>query len=245
MARNATTTKYEIIQVASDYFFSVGYSNTSPKMIAKKLELSPGNITYYFKSKEHLLAVIVEMLCDFHEQMLTYEADKGYSPAASICIELMSVATACAENEIARDFFVATFQSEICRNYLREKHVARAKRIFAKQCENWTDEQFQSAELLVMGLQYAAVVTTDAEVSLHTRISDALNQILDIYRVDEETRQRVIEDALALDIRKISKQVFQEFVDYVHRTNAQTLKEKSLDTRKKNNVASKLSEVIV
>ena len=34
--RRVVTTKYEIIQVASEFFMSVGYSNTSPKMISNE-----------------------------------------------------------------------------------------------------------------------------------------------------------------------------------------------------------------
>ena len=78
MARSATTTKYEIIQVASEFFFDVGYSSTSPKMIAEKLGLSTGNITYYFKTKEHLLLEIVKLLCDFQWKMLEASTSGGF-----------------------------------------------------------------------------------------------------------------------------------------------------------------------
>ncbi len=223
MARTRVTTKYEIIQVASEFFFDVGYSNTSPKMIAEELGISTGNITYYFPTKEHLLSIIVEMLCDFQWKMLEVEADRGVGSVASICLETMTVAVACEESEIARDFFIAAFQSELCRNYLRGNHVERAKKIFAKQCSDWTDEQFHQAELLVMGLQYAALVPTDADISLKTRIASALNQILSIYNIDEEARKKEIEKVLEMDCRGISKRVLQEFVYYVEKTNEETL----------------------
>lgn len=224
MARSATATKYEIICVASKFFMEVGYSNTSPKMIAKELGLSTGNITYYFPSKEHLLSVIVEMLCDFQWKMLEAEIDMGIGSAASICLETMSVAVACDENEIARDFFVTTFQSELCRNYLRQNHVERAKKIFREECADWTDEQFHQAELLVMGLQYAAIIPTDADIPLKTRLEGALGQILSIYNVDEEIGQKEIKKVLAKDCRGISRRVISEFVDYVEKSNEQTLK---------------------
>lgn len=223
MARRVITTKNEIIQVASEFFLKVGYSATSPKMIAEELGMSTGNITYYFPTKEHLLSVIVEMLCDFQWKMLGTEADRGIGSVASVCLETMTVASACAENEIARDFFTATFQSEMCRNYLRNNHVERAKKIFAKNCEDWTDEQFHEAEILVMGLQYAAIVATDAQISLDVRIEGALNQILSIYNVDEETRKKEIERVLKMDCRGIGKRVLKEFVGYVEKTNEQTL----------------------
>lgn len=234
MARTrVTTTKYEIIQVASEFFFDVGFSNTSPKMIAEELGLSTGNITYYFPTKEHLLLVLVEMLCDFQLKMLEEEADIGMGSVASICLETMTVAVACNESHIARDFFVAAFQSELCRNYLRENHVERAKKIFQKECGSWTDGQFQQAELLVMGLQYAAIAPTNADVPLHTRIASALNQILSIYNIDEQTRQREIEKVLARDCRGISKRVLEAFTGFVAKKNEHTLEQMIKGNRRK------------
>ena len=225
MARAGTTTKYEIIQTAAEFFFTEGFSNTSPRMIAEKLGLSTGNITYYFKSKEHLLLTTVEELCNFQWNMLEAEIDKGIGSAASICLETMTVAVACDESEIARDFFIATFQSQLCRNHLRQNHVDRAKKIFASECDGWTDEQFHQAELLIMGLQYSAIAPTDANIPLKMRLSGALNQILSIYNVDEETRREEIQKVLDKDCREISKRVLEAFTDFVKKKNAKTLSE--------------------
>ena len=238
MARGrVVTTKYEIIQVASEFFMSVGYSNTSPKMIAEELGLSTGNITYYFPTKEHLLAVVVEMLCDFQWRMLEAEADRGIGSAASICLETMTVAVACDESEIARDFFTAAFQSELCRNFLRENHVERAKKIFATECGAWTDEEFHQAELLVMGLQYAAIVPTNADIPVKTRIAGALNQILSIYNVGADMRKEEIDRVLKHDCRGISKRVLQEFVSFVEKTNDKTLEAMIQNNRRKSSIA--------
>ena len=233
MGRGTTTTKYEIIQVASELFFETGYSNTSPKMIAEELGLSTGNITYYFPTKEQLLLVIVQMLCDFQMIMLEAEANIGIGSVASVCLETMTVAVACDESEIARDFFTAAFQSGLCRNYLRENHVERAKKIFAKECGDWTDEQFHQAELLVMGLQYAAIVPTNAGISLKIRIAGALNQILSIYNLDEATRQKEINKVLAKDCRGISKRVLEEFISFVVKQNEKTLERMIKGNRRK------------
>ncbi len=235
MARTrVTTTKYEIIEVASEFFFKVGYSNTSPKMIAEELGLSTGNITYYFPTKEHLLSVLVEMLCDFQLKMLEAEADIGMGSVAAICFETMTVAVACEESEIARDFFTAVFQSELCRNYLRENHVKRAKRIFKNECSDWTDDEFQEAELLVMGIQYAAIVTTNADISLKTRIAGALNQVLSIYNIDEDTRKKEIETVLEKDCREISKRVLDGFLRFVEKANTQALEQMIKGNRRNN-----------
>ncbi len=216
--RKSKLIKHEIIKTATTLFLEVGYSKTSPQMIAKKLEISTGNLTYHFPTKEHLLAVLVEMLCDFQEKLLEYEADKGLSSNMSICIELMTVASACEENEIAKDFFVSTFQSPMCLDYLRKNHVERAKRIFAEQCKDWTDEQFVEAEILVQGIDYATIISNDASLPLDVRISGALNQIMNIYNVPEEIRKEKIEKILAMDCRGLGKRVLKEFISYVENT---------------------------
>ena len=223
--RRKTITKYEIIQVASELFFERGYSATSPGAIASVLQISTGNLTYYFPTKEHLLSVVVEMLCEFQWKLFEIEADKGMESIGSVCLELMIVAAACQENEIAKDFFTAVFQSELCRDYLRKNHITRAKRILQDYCSDWTEEQFVQAEILVMGIQYSTISIDDSILPLKTRISGALNQILSIYNVNEEEKNAEIKKVLEMDCRKIGKKVLTEFINYVNIHNEQTLEE--------------------
>lgn len=231
--RRVNTTKLEIVQLATKLFLELGFSSTTPKMICDELDISTGNLTYYFPTKEHLLCVLAEMLCDFQWKMFESVSGNGYGSISSICIEMMTVASACEENEIARDFFTAVFESEICRNYLRNNHVERAKQIFAKECEGWTDLQFEEAELLVMGLQYTTVAASDANIPLKTKIAGALDRILDIYQVDKETRMCEIENVLQMDCRGVSKRVLSEFIAFVDKTNNEALDEIRMTIRKR------------
>ena len=77
--RRGHTTKMEIIQVALRTFMKKGYSNTSAKVICEELDISTGNLTYHFPTKEHILTVLVEMLCDFQWKMMERETDEGRS----------------------------------------------------------------------------------------------------------------------------------------------------------------------
>lgn len=233
MARPQSTRKFEIIKTASEYFFSIGFSKTSPQMIAKKMNMSTGNITHYFPTKEHLLCVIVEMLCDFQWKMFQGGSEQDYGSINSICMEMMTVATGCEQSEIARDFFSAVFESEMCRNYLRNNHVKRAKQIFAKECEGWTNQDFEQAELMVMGLQYSTIAANDADIPLKIKISGALDRVLDIYRVDEMVRKREIEKVMNIDYKGISEQVISEFITFVNKTNSDALDEMKKTVRKR------------
>ena len=212
-------TKNAIIRVAIEMFLERGFTNTSARAIAAELGISTGNITFYFPSKEHLLMVLVEMLCDSQWSMLEQQADEEETALMAFCMETMTVAAACEQNEIARDLFLSVFQSELCRNLLRENHVARAERIFSEYCGDWTHQQFRIAEILVMGIQHAVIIPTDVEIPLSERIAGALNQILSIYGVPENNRAENIRRILALDYNDIRQRVREGSLRYVDQLN--------------------------
>lgn len=212
-------TKNAIIRVAIEMFLERGFTNTSARAIAAELGISTGNITFYFPSKEHLLMVLVEMLCDSQWSMLEQQADEEETALMAFCMETMTVAVACEQNEIARDLFLSVFQSELCRNFLRENHVARAERIFSEYCGDWTHQQFRIAEILVMGIQHAVIIPTDVEIPLSERIAAALNQILSIYGVPENNRAEKIRRILALDYNDIRQRVREASLRYVDQLN--------------------------
>lgn len=212
-------TKNAIIRVAIEMFLERGFTNTSVRAIAAELGISTGNITFYFPSKEHLLMVLVEMLCDSQWSMLEQQADEEETALMAFCMETMTVAAACEQNEIARDLFLSVFRSELCRNLLRENHVARAERIFSEYCGDWTHQQFRIAEILVMGIQHAVIIPTDVEIPLSERIAAALNQILSIYGVPENNRAEKIRRILALDYNDIRQRVHEGSLRYVDQLN--------------------------
>lgn len=235
MARSVTTTKQEIIHVATELFLEKGVSATSPKMIADKLDISTGNITYYFHTKEHLLAVLADMLCEFQGKMMEEKADDGVSSIMAICLEFAAMAAMCEENEIAKDFYLSTYASDLCLEIIQRNDMNRAKEVFRAYRPDWTDEQFAEAEIIVSGIEQASFRTNELSPVLETRISGAVDLILFIYGVPEETRKMKIDKVLAMDYREISRGVFQRFKEFVAETTEQKLEEMLLKIRKKNN----------
>ena len=216
---NLESTKNKILRVSTTMFLEVGYSKTSPQMIAKELGISTGNLTYYYPTKEHLLAVLTDLLCKYQWKLIKDEADDGISSLLALCFELMTMAAACEESEVAKDFFVSTYQSPKCLEIIHNNDTARAKEVFAEYCPDWTDEQFREAEILVAGIEHATLNAIDKTVPLETRISGALNAIMTIYNVPEEIRRIKIDKVLAMDYRSIGKRIFNEFKEYVEKEN--------------------------
>ena len=218
-------TRLEIIRVASRMFLEDGYSKTPIRAICAELDISPGHLMFYFPTKEHLLAEVVDMLCDFQWQLIKRITDEGATQLMAICFELTTMTSACEESEIARDFYISSYTSPITLEIIRKNDARRARDIFSKYCEGWSDTQFLEAETLISGIEYATMMTTASSSPLDVRISGALNALMMIYNVPEETRKEKIGKALAMDYRNISKQILSEFISYVNETTEAAFEE--------------------
>lgn len=218
-------TKLEIIQVATQKFLENGYSNTSVKAICNELEMSTGNLTFHFPTKEHLLAELVEILCDFQWKMMEDEANEGYSSIMAVCLELTAMAVMCEEDAIAKDLYISAYSSPLSLEIIRRNDAERAKQVFGDYCGGWSDELFAEAETLVSGIEYATLMTTPDSAPLDVRISGALNSILQTYRVPEETRKIKIAKVFAMDYRSIGRRVLKEFKEFVAQTNEHALEQ--------------------
>ena len=164
--RRINTTKLEIVQTALHLFLENGFSNSSARFLCNKLDISLGNLTFHFTSKDHLLAELVKMLCDFQWKMMKEEADDGISLVLAVCLELMAMASAAEENETAKDLFISAYKCPMTLEIIRKNDFERAKTVFYDYCSDWTDEQFREAEVLVSGIEYATLMTTETSSPL-------------------------------------------------------------------------------
>lgn len=218
-------TKAEIVQTSTELFLKNGYSHTTIKEICEELEMSKGNLTFHYPTKEHLLAELVDMLCSFQRKMMEQEADEGFSSVMAICLELVAMASMCEEDDIARDLYISAYTSPMSLTKIRLNDARRAKQVFAQYCPDWTEEQFTEAETLVSGIEYATLMTTSDSAPLDVRIAGALELILKIYNVPEELRAMKIKRVMAMDYRSIGRRVLAEFMEYVQQTNYDALEQ--------------------
>lgn len=215
------STRLEIIRVSAARFLEEGYTNTSVSSLCNEMDISPGNFTFHFPQKEMVLAVMVDELCDFQRKMMETEAQEGYSSVMSLCLELAAMASICDEDEIARDFYLSAYASDLCLGIIRENDAKRAREVFGEYCSGWEDVHFAQAEVLVSGIEEATLRCVGPEIPLEIRLAGALNAILSIYKVPPETRTLKIDRVLSMDYRALGRRVLKEFKDYVNETNEQ------------------------
>ncbi|MBQ3220506.1 MAG: TetR/AcrR family transcriptional regulator [Clostridia bacterium] len=221
--RRKNTTRLEIIQVALKMFLERGYTNTSAKAICQELGISTGNLTYYFPTKEHILAVLVELLCDFQWKMIEKETDEGYSSLLSLCLELTAMTAICEESAIGKDFYLSAYTHPITLSIIRDNDAKKAKRVFGEYCKNWKDVNYREAEMLVSGIEFATMMPTERSAPLNVRIAGALGAIMMIYNVPEDIRRKKIDKVLAMDYLAIGKKVLSEFIKYTEEATESAL----------------------
>ena len=215
-------TRIEIVSEATRQFLEKGYSHTTVSAIAKSLGMSQGNLTFHYPTKEHLLAELVDILCDFHWKKMEIEADEGISSMLALCLELTAMAGACEDDPVIKDFFISTYTSPMCLAIIRKNDTKRSKEVFQSYRPEWSDEQFAEAELLVSGVEYATLMTAGPEIKFETRIAAALHNILGIYGIGPELRETKIKKVFAKDYRNIGKRTIAEFKQFVEEANEQT-----------------------
>ena len=219
----AELTRHEIIRVVANSFLNNGYTKTTIAMMASALKISKGNMTFYFPTKEHMLAELVDILGKYQWALMEEEAKDGYSSIMAVCLELLTIASACEQDEVAKDFFLSTYRSELCMEHIRKNDKERAKQVFKEYCPDWTDEYFEEAETLVSGIEYATLFTTSNSAPLEIRVGGALKTILSIYGVPKEIRDQKVHKVLSMDYQKLGLDTLKKFRKYVDESTEQAL----------------------
>lgn len=216
-------TRNEIVRGAANRFLNEGYSKTTVASMAKALNMSTGNMTFHFPTKEHMLAELVSILCRYQCKLMEEEAKEGYSSVIAVCLELLTIASACEQDEVAKDFFLSSYRSEVCMDLIRRSDKERAKEVFREYCTDWTEEQFTEAAALVSGIEYATLLTTGESASLELRVEGALRAILTIYNVPKELQDEKIKKVLSMDYRVLGMDTLRRFREFVDQTTEQAL----------------------
>lgn len=222
MAReNKINTRLEIIQVATRLFLERGYTNVLVSDIVGEIGISKGNLTFYFPTKEHLLAELIHRLCDFQWELMGKTAAEK-NPLTAYLLEITAMTASCCENPVAKELYVSAYTSQLSLEIIRENDTRKAKKIFAEYCPDWTGEDFIIAENIASGIEYSLFTGRQEQESA---IAAGLNAIMMVYHVPEEVRRQMTEDVLNMDYRRMGREMLEEFGQYVEEVNQKALDE--------------------
>ena len=217
--RKRGDTRMQIIRAGAKHFIGDGYTKTTMKKISQELDLSPGNITFYFPTKDHLLAVLVKELFNFQNLMVEKTTDYEKDPLFIYCMEFVSMVALCSENEVARDFYVSAYTSPYTLELIRKNDVTNSKSVFNSWCNNYTDSDWMATEIVVSGIKYGALMFSNQQTELCFVIEKALDSILNLYKVPQDIRVSYINRVLSINYIALGKRILDEFRKYLDKTN--------------------------
>ena len=125
--KGTTNTKYEILYVSMKSFLEKGYTKSYITTIAKTLQISTGNLTFWFPTKEHILAELVRELCAFQVKVEESGAQQEGDFLKAYLFELVMFASVCEENPNIKDLVVSAYTHPLSLGVIRANDTKRAK----------------------------------------------------------------------------------------------------------------------
>lgn len=81
---NEKPTRDQIVEAADQLFYRQGYEHTSFANIADTVQISRGNFYYHFKTKDEILAAVIELRLANTRRMLAHWESEAREPAERI-----------------------------------------------------------------------------------------------------------------------------------------------------------------
>lgn len=219
------TMKLDIMQTATRLFFERGFSKTTAAVLCKEMGIGTGNLTFYFPTKEHILASLAEVLCEFQWRLIEESTDEGKNSLLTYCTELAARSALCEENEQVRDLFISSYQHSLTLEIMRMNGVEKIKRVFKDFCVGWSEEQFVETSAIVSGIEYATLMTTKHSAPLPVRIAGAIESIMLIFGVPKDLRRTKITKTLNMDYKAIGRKILCDFKQFTEQVNQSALEE--------------------
>lgn len=223
--RKSNLTKLEIMQVAMKMFLEKGFTNTSAKAISNELNISTGNLTFYFHTKEHILLELTKEITQFHTKCIDKVAKKN-DDLYSYCWEVTAQIILCEENEQARDIYLAMYSHPSTLQHIKDWTAEKNKRILAERLSDWTIERFRKVENVTCCIERSALTEPCTEnYTIEDKIRLILTCLLKIYDINLEEREKVINKILETDYHKMGHDLLKQLTKYVENQNEKALNE--------------------
>lgn len=220
----ANTTRIEIMQVGTRMFLEKGFTETSVQAISEELEISKGNFTFHFPTKEHLLLELTKYLVKFHTREINIAKSEGLNNLLAYCWEVTAQIAMCEEHPQAKDFYRAIYAHPSTLSYIKNWTAAKNEALLSDKVPDWTTERFQLVENVASHIEMSALTEPCSEAyPLEDKITLTVDSLLKLYEIPKNERQEAIARILTIDYRGIGKKMFSEFIDYVERLNQQAL----------------------
>ncbi len=214
--RENNSTQQAIINTATRQFLVNGFHNTSAKMICRELDISPGNLTFWYPTKADILLEFTKKIMSYHERFIEYNKNKGEENIYTYCLEIVVQIALCEERENIRDIYYSMYSEPLTMAFLKDWTAQKNLNILGSYLKDWDLKRFRRAANVTCCIERSALAEPCTEdYSLEDKIQLTLTCLLKIYDFEKQERERIINKILATDYHKIKTEMLKELDKYI------------------------------
>lgn len=206
-------TGIEIVRSATKLFLQHGFTKTTFKMIEADSGIKTGAITYYFRTKEDMLFLLIEELMDYHADVLEDMNERMEDPLLSYATEIAMQIALCENDKNAWDLYHSAYDHPHTYEHIKMWSAEKNYTLLKERLPHWTEHDFMAKEVVASGIELAALKTDcDRHFTLEKKISVVLDSLMLLYEVPTDQRKSIIDKVLSLDCERIARDMFDRFV---------------------------------
>ena len=206
-------TEITIVKSAVKSFLTRGYSGTTIRMLSDDTGIKPGNITYYYRTKEDMVHVLIYELMDSHLDFIDEVQNDGHDVLVSYALEIACQVALCEVDEKAKDLYHAAYNLPKTLESIREWTAKKTYHMLGEKLPHFTFDDFRRIENVACCIELSAFVTPcDRYFTLKDKITLIIDSIMKLYDFEKSERERVIAEVLKHDCVKLGKEMFDKFV---------------------------------
>ena len=208
-----TETEIKVVKSAVKLFLQNGFSGTTIKMISDDTGIKPGNITYYYRTKEDMLLVLMQEIMDFHLDMIDEAEERLNDPLVAYATEVTAQIALCETDAAAKDLYYSAYNHPKTFENIKDWTAKKNFHLLGSLLPDYTEEDFRHLENVACCIELSAFVTAcDRYFTLEDKISLILDSLMKLFDINKNERKRVIEQILGLDYVKLGRDMFERFV---------------------------------
>lgn len=211
MRKGSYETKRRILSVCVRLFLEQGYKNTTVSQIVEQSGVARGSYQNIFRTKDSILAELVEVMFEGQFSAAKKLSQAGVSPVCVYAVET-AIQLALAElNENLREMYIEAYSVPETAEYIYLHTTSELKEVFGKYLPECTESDFYEIEIGTAGLMRSYMAKKcDIHFTLEKKQKRFLVAAMRIFKVPEGEQQEVLEYISVLDIKKTANEVIAE-----------------------------------
>lgn len=211
LRKGSYETKKRILSVCVRLFLKQGYKNTTVSQIVEESGVARGSYQNIFRTKDGVLAELVEAMFDGQFAAARNTAQVGVSPVCVYAVETAIQLALTELNENLREMYIEAYSVPEIAEYIYLHTTTEIMSIFGKYLPDYKESDFYETEIGTAGLMRNYMEKKcDIHFTLEEKQKRFLIAAMRVYKVPETEQKEVLEYISGLDVKRIANEVVAE-----------------------------------